>query len=75
MVALDILTLNVWGLPWPLSRKRGLRMKRIRACLADRQDDLVGVQELWGGTHRALPQLRRGSGSGDSGLAIGGRLQ
>ncbi len=74
MVSLNILTLNIWGLPWPLSRQRQRRLGRIRACLADRQDDLIGVQELWGRTHRALPGLRRGKQSGDSGLAIGGQL-
>ncbi len=72
--AVDVLSLNVWGLPWPISRARGPRFRRILEHLSDNAHDIVGLQELWGGTHRLLerlaPHLPRGRG--DSGLALAG---
>ena len=75
-VELDVLTLNVWGLPWPLSRQRGARFQRILDHLDQGLHHLVGLQELWGGTHRMLDRLglARAQSSQDSGLALGGDL-
>jgi endonuclease/exonuclease/phosphatase family metal-dependent hydrolase len=72
---LDVLTLNVWGLPWPLSRRRRQRFQAITDRIAPRHDDVVGLQEVWGDSHRLLPRLRphRPHGEGDSGLALAGR--
>jgi endonuclease/exonuclease/phosphatase family metal-dependent hydrolase len=73
---LDILTVNLWGLPWPLTRDRHARKRRFKEHLARRAYDLVGIQELWWPWRRtlalaslALPRTRR-----DSGLALAGRL-
>jgi endonuclease/exonuclease/phosphatase family metal-dependent hydrolase len=73
---LDLLTVNLWGLPWPVSRERHRRKRRLAEHL-DRGDyHLVGIQELWRPWHRAfqtpdlvLPRSRR-----DSGLAFAARL-
>ncbi len=74
MTTLDVLTLNVWGLPWPLSSHRRRRFDGIVEHLASRADHVVGLQEVWGGSWKHLPGLRRAARSGDSGLALGGAL-
>jgi endonuclease/exonuclease/phosphatase family metal-dependent hydrolase len=73
---LDLLTVNLWGLPWPVARERRGRKRRLADHLADRSYDLVGIQELWRPWHRAfetrdlvLPRSRR-----DSGLALAARF-
>lgn len=43
---LDLLTLNLWDLPWPVSRARGRRLPRAFDWLRGRHD-VVGLQELW----------------------------
>jgi len=75
-VELELLTVNLWGLPWPVARDRVRRTKRLNAHLAERAYDLVGIQELWWPWHRRLdlasvqlPATRR-----DSGLALAGGL-
>lgn len=73
---LDLLTVNLWGLPWPVARERRGRKRRLSEHLEQRTYDLVGIQELWRPWHRAfetrdlvLPRSRR-----DSGLALAARL-
>lgn len=73
---LDFLTVNLWGLPWPVARQRRLRKRRFVAHLARRSYDVVGIQELWWPWRGALalrslvlPETPR-----DSGLALAGRL-
>jgi endonuclease/exonuclease/phosphatase family metal-dependent hydrolase len=73
---LDVLTVNLWGLPWPVSRERRVRKRRLAVHLARRVYDIVGIQELWWPWRRTLelaslvlPETRR-----DSGLALAGRL-
>lgn len=72
--AIDLLTFNVWGLPWPLARHRRRRFEGILGHLAAREDHVVGLQEVWGGAHRQLPGLRRGRQARDAGLALGSAL-
>ncbi len=74
---LDLLTVNLWGLPWPAARHRRERKRRFVEHLTGRPYDLVGVQELWWPWRRFLrraplhiPPSRR-----DAGLALGGRLR
>lgn len=74
---LRVLSANVWGLPWPIARHRSARFRRFSEHLGRHTYDLVGIQELWSGARRALslenlrlPDL----GTGDSGLALAGRL-
>ena len=73
---LEVLTLNLWGLPWPAARERRARKQRFAEHLEQRAYDLVGIQELWWPWRRSLrvgslvlPPTRR-----DSGLALAGRL-
>ncbi|MGH0034897.1 MAG: endonuclease/exonuclease/phosphatase family protein [Myxococcota bacterium] len=73
---LELLTVNLWGLPWPFARERHGRKRRFAQHLAVGGYDLVGIQELWRPWHRAfqardlvLPRSRR-----DSGLALAARL-
>lgn len=73
---LDLLTVNLWGLPWPFARERLQRKRRLAAHLAERAYDLVGIQELWWPWRRAFeaPALRVPRTRRDSGLALAGRL-
>ncbi len=71
MSPLEVLSLNVWGLPWPLSRDRPGRLRRIDRHLSDQDHDVVALQELWRGS--TLPRARRGEERRDSGLALAGR--
>jgi len=74
---LDLLTMNLWGLPWPLSSERHRRKWRFIDHLIDRPYDLVGLQELWWPWRRAMPRelFRLPVGGRDTGLALGGRLR
>jgi endonuclease/exonuclease/phosphatase family metal-dependent hydrolase len=74
---LDLLTVNLWGLPWPAAQTRRVRKRRLAAHLARRLYDIVGIQELWWPWRRTLrlaslvvPETRR-----DSGLALAGTLR
>jgi endonuclease/exonuclease/phosphatase family metal-dependent hydrolase len=71
---LRILSLNVWGLPWPLSRARRQRFARLRRQLG--HWDLLGLQEVWRpwSLDLPVPGLRHPESSGDAGLAIAGSL-
>lgn len=77
LVIIDVLTLNVWGLPWPVAKARRTRFGRILEHLAGTEHHLVGLQELWGRTHRLLRELGplRPLAGGDSGLALAGDLR
>lgn len=77
MLLLDVLTMNLWGLPWPLARDRTARKRRFLDHLLDTTYDIVGIQELWWPWRAAfqlesllLPESRR-----DSGLALASRLE
>lgn len=71
---LNVLTFNVWGLPWPAALHRQRRFRGILASLSQRSDHLVGVQELWAGARLPFAGLRTGPRTRDSGLALGGRV-
>jgi endonuclease/exonuclease/phosphatase family metal-dependent hydrolase len=73
---LDVLTINLWGLPWPLARDRRRRRRRFERHVIETAYDLIGIQELWWPWNRSLdvdsvvcPESNR-----DSGLALAGRL-
>ena len=77
LMLLDVLTMNLWGLPWPLARDRRVRKRRFLDHLLGTSYDIVGIQELWWPWRTAfqlesllLPESQR-----DSGLALAGRLQ
>jgi endonuclease/exonuclease/phosphatase family metal-dependent hydrolase len=74
---LDLLTVNLWGLPWPFARARLERKQRLAAHLAEGAYDLVGIQELWWPWRRAfeVPALQVPRSRRDSGLALAGRLR
>lgn len=73
---LELLTVNLWGLPWPLARERRARKHRFREHLARAPYDVVGIQELWWPWRRTLElgSLVVPEGRRDSGLALAGRL-
>jgi len=77
VLRLDVLTMNLWGLPWPLARDRRARKRRFLDHLLGSSYDIVGIQELWWPWRAAfqlesllLPESQR-----DSGLALAGRLR
>lgn len=73
---LDVMTLNVWGLPWPFASDRSRRWARLASHFRRVEYDLVGVQEAWWplGRRLAIPGLRLPAGWRDSGLGLAGRL-
>lgn len=71
---LDVMTLNVWGLPWPFARERARRFARLARHFAERSYHLIGVQEAFWPRRIGIPGLRYGPGWPDSGLAVGGSL-
>ncbi len=72
--AIEIVSLNAWGLPSPLAPHRRERLPRIARWLQDVDPDVVAIQELWSGSTAYLPMpVQRRSVSGDDGLAIAGR--
>ena len=52
-----LFTLNTWGFKWPLARDRKRRFQRIAAHLAERDYDVVALQEMWGGAREALGEV------------------
>lgn len=70
---LDVMTLNVWGLPWPFAQRRAERFAKIERHLSGDRFHLVGLQEVWLGAKLKLPTLRLPGGRG-SGLALAGSL-
>jgi endonuclease/exonuclease/phosphatase family metal-dependent hydrolase len=73
---LDLLTVNLWGLPWPFARERRARKRRFSEHLARASYDVIGIQELWWPWRGALElsSLVVPGSSRDSGLALAGRL-
>jgi hypothetical protein len=73
---IDVLTLNVWGLPWPFSWDRGRRFLRIAEHFRANAYHVIGIQEAWWplGARVEIPGLRLGSGRRDSGLGLAGTL-
>lgn len=74
---IDLLTLNIWGLPWPLAKARRERKRLFGEHLRLAAYDVIGIQELWWPWRCALeldsimvPRSRR-----DCGLALAGRMQ
>lgn len=51
---LRLLSLNVWGLPWPASRIRDTRMRMIAADLPALELDAAAFQEVWTPTVREI---------------------
>jgi len=51
---LRLLSLNVWGLPWPISRVPDERIRRIARQLPALELDAVGFQEAWSADARAV---------------------
>ncbi len=68
--AIEVATLNTWGLPYPLSRNRSARFQQIRTWL-DSGIDIIGLQEVWSSAQTLLaPRLRLPGSKADSGLAV-----
>ena len=66
---LEVATLNTWGLPAPLSKRRHKRFAAIEDYL--RSDlDIIGLQEVWRTARSLLPFHLRLPSAGDSGLAV-----
>ena len=73
---IDVLSINIWGLPWPISKHRVSRMQHLDELNFDAYD-VVGVQEVWRGAWRRIPdrqRIRRPETCADSGLGLTGRL-
>lgn len=72
--AIEIVSLNAWGLPQPLAPRRQERLPQIARWLREVNPDLVALQELWSGATPYLPMhVERSALSGDDGLALRGR--
>jgi endonuclease/exonuclease/phosphatase family metal-dependent hydrolase len=50
-IRLKVLSWNLHGLAWPLSRDPGGRMDRVSAKVRDLSPDIVLLQEVWLGSH------------------------
>ncbi len=60
---LRLLTLNVWALPWPVSRDTSTRLRAISRKLPEIEADVVAFQEVWTrGAAAALLEGGRGAG-------------
>lgn len=77
IVNLDLLTMNLWGLPWPVARARRARKRRFLSHLLEETYDIVGIQELWWPWRSSLPleHFDLPPSVRDSGLALAGRLK
>lgn len=72
--AVEIVSVNAWGLPAPIAPHRRERLPRIARWLQEVNPDVVAIQELWRGSTPYLPMpVQRRTVSGDDGLALGGR--
>jgi len=71
-----VLTANLWGLPWPVSRDRAGRKARFAEFLSDLRADIVGLQEVWWPWRARFPvaPLHIPRSWRDAGLALSGRL-
>ena len=73
---ISVVSINIWGLAWPIARQRGQRMRALDT-LDLTAYDVVGMQEVWRGAYRRIPwrdRIHRPQSRGDSGLALAGRL-
>lgn len=65
MVKLRFLTLNVWSIPWPVSRDTEERMQAIAKRLPEFDADVIAFQEVWTlASRRALVRAGREAGYG-----------
>ena len=71
-----VLTANLWGLPWPVSRDRVGRKLRFADLLARVQPDIAGLQEAWWPWRARFPvvPLHVTRSWRDAGLALAGAL-
>jgi len=71
-----VLTANLWGLPWPVSRDRVARKLRFADLLARLRPDIVGLQEVWWPWRMRFPvaPLHLPRSWRDAGLALSGNL-
>jgi endonuclease/exonuclease/phosphatase family metal-dependent hydrolase len=60
VTCIRIVSWNLHGLPWPLSRDPLGRMRNIAAVIAEQQPDVVALQEVWFGAYlqRLIDDLR-----------------
>jgi endonuclease/exonuclease/phosphatase family metal-dependent hydrolase len=74
---IDVVTVNLWGLPWPAARQRRVRKQRFREHASRSDYDVIGIQELWWPWRRSLDldSLVLPRTSRDTGLALAGRLR
>jgi endonuclease/exonuclease/phosphatase family metal-dependent hydrolase len=74
---IDLLTMNLWGLPWPVAHRRRERKLRFFGHLLEAAYDIVGIQELWWPWRNVLPveHFHIPRSTRDSGLALIGRLK
>ncbi len=70
--SLELITLNTWGLPPPVSADRRDRFSDINHFVEESGVDLVALEEVWHGAVRllSLDGLRRPRAQGDHGLAV-----
>ncbi len=69
-VTLDLVSINAWDLPWPVSRDRRDRLARLVRAVRDRHD-VVLFQELWRRRPPAFDRrLVRPAAARASGLAV-----
>ena len=74
---LRVITANLWGLPWPVSRDRVGRKLRFADLLARVRPDIVGLQEVWWPWRLRFPvaPLHVPRSWRDAGLALSGGLR
>jgi endonuclease/exonuclease/phosphatase family metal-dependent hydrolase len=75
-MTIRVLTANLWGLPWPVSRDRVGRKMRFGELLARLSPDVVGLQEVWWPWRSRFPvsPLHVPRSWRDAGLALSGHL-
>ena len=73
---LDLLTVNLWALPWPFAPEHAERQRRFADYLTKAAYHIVGIQELWWPWHRALrlDSIVFGRDRRDTGLALAAKL-
>jgi len=54
---LKIISLNVWGLPWPFSHYLKKRLSKTISFLKDQNADIVSLQEIW--SHKDVARLKK----------------
>ena len=75
-MVINVLTANLWGLPWPVSHDRVDRKIRFGELLAHLSPDIVGLQEVWWPWRSRFPgaPLHIPRSWRDAGLALSGSL-